>query len=233
MSDKLTSLTDGLVYTLSQQSARAQGSNPTEPVYTLSVEDLYRGIPVEFRDLKLSDGLKAVLKSKPASVAILGPPGTGKTRMLWALKYFVRHKMLSESIGKPIAKHWYMEGEYERRCETSEQAVDRIILNADRVTIEDEAGGIRAHRYDRAWLQILIDYPHFLCVDDIGCIEPTEWVCEAIYHLSNQRRANGLTTIWTSNLTSKQFRDMFGGAIASRILGGVVIEVDGEDWRLK
>ncbi len=100
------------------------------------------------------------------------------------------------------------------------------------VSLLAETGHIRVHRYDREALQELIDYPQWLAMDDIGVVEPNEWVREALYHLANERRASNRTTVWTSNLSPQKIRDTFGAAIASRILGGVVIEVDGKDRRL-
>lgn len=195
--------------------------------------DLWAGIPEEFHGAELSDGLKEVLKRKPPSVTILGPPGTGKTRSLWAMTNHARKSLMGDLIGHPVKRHYMPDGQYERRLCSYHNAIEQKIAENERVEITDEAGGIRAHRYDRDWLDDLISFPYFLCVDDIGCLEPNEWVKEVIYHLSNERRARKRTTIWTSNLTSQQFRDTFGGAIASRILGGEVIEVSGQDWRLK
>jgi hypothetical protein len=198
-----------------------------------SEADLWVEIPEEFHGAELSQGLKEVLTRRPPSVTVLGPPGTGKTRSLWAMKYCARRALIGDLIGSPIKRNYIPDGQYERRICSYDDAIIKIIEKNERVEITDEAGGIRAHRYDRGWLDDLISFPYFLCVDDIGCLEPNEWVKEVIYHLSNERRARKRTTIWTSNLTSQQFRDTFGGAIASRILGGEVIEVSGQDWRLK
>lgn len=195
-------------------------------------EDLWRSIPLEFTGAQLSESLIKVLKSKPPSVTLIGPPGTGKTRSLWALVHHLRHRRMEQYLGTEITRGWVSDGEHCRRQESVDEALDRYIAMHERARITDEAGGIRAHRYDRAWLDSIMNYEHIQCIDDIGCIEPNDWVREAIYCISNTRRAQGKTTIWTSNLTSQQFRDTFGAAIASRILGGEVIEVNGSDKRL-
>ena len=170
---------------------------------------------------------------KSVCITLLGPPGTGKTRALYAARHYARGKLLADAINGEVECLYFKPTEFERRQETDAEAIKRVVSSADRVKIIDEVGDIRSHRYDRGWLDAIIAYPHVLGIDDIGCIVPNEWVLECIYHLSNKRRSQSVPTIWTSNLTRQQFRDTFGAAIASRILGGVVLEVEGEDWRLK
>jgi DNA replication protein DnaC len=181
-----------------------------------TTDDLWVGIPTEYQGALLPDSLRDVLKRGPLSVALIGPAGVGKTRNLWAMVHHARRAVMVNEIGT------------ERRDPLAQGLKDR-----DRVKIITEVGDIRAHRYDRGWLDQQCAWPHWLAVDDIGCIEPNEWVREALYHLANERRAHGRRTVWTSNLTADGLRSTFGGAIASRILGGLVIECGGNDRRLE
>jgi len=199
----------------------------------LEPEHLWVGIPGEFKGSKLPKGIRVALADKSVCITLLGPPGTGKTRSLYAAMHHVRARLLRDQIGAEVEKLHVHHGEYERKEETDQEAINRLVLSADRVKIIDEVGDIRSRRYDRLWLDEIINYQHVLGCDDIGCIPPNEWVLECIYHLSNKRRSLNKTTIWTSNLNRQEFRNTFGAAIASRILGGVVLEVEGEDWRLK
>lgn len=179
------------------------------------VDDLQYGIPVEYQGAELPASLRQILGNEQQTVAMVGAPGTGKTRNLWAMLYHARKARFKSLIGEPRT-----------------EPMVHGITSRDRVRIITEAGNIRAYRYDRAWLTDQCDWPHWLAIDDIGCIEPNEWVREAVYHLANERRAHNRRTIWTSNLDPDGLRSAFGGAIASRILGGVVVEVEGRDRRM-
>ena len=197
-------------------------------------ETLWQGIPVEFEGAVITGDLIAMLnqKPRPVSFALVGPPGTGKTRSLWGMLHSMRKVRFADLIGQPIEPVTITDGAYARREGTVREAIDLELAKRDRMRIESEAGFIRANRYDRKALQELIDYPHWLAVDDIGAATPNDWVSEAIYHLANERRAHGRTTVWTSNLSPQKIRDTFGAAIASRILGGVVVETSGKDRRI-
>ena len=198
-------------------------------------EDLWTGIPEEFQGAELSDGLKAILKQspRPTSFALVGPPGTGKTRSLWAMAHSMRKAATKDWMGREIEREIVKQGEFSERRQTYAEAIASRLASIDRLHIITEVGDVRAHRYDRAALDEWASADGWLAVDDIGAIEPNEWVREALYHLANERRANNRTTVWTSNLTPQKIRDTFGGAIASRILGGAVIETSGNDRRIQ
>ncbi len=200
--------------------------------WNITEDDLWTGVPSEFRGATLSESARALLsqKPRPASFAIVGPPGTGKTRLLWAMVHHSRRKLLP--VGSEIDLRMYSTSEYASKRETRSQAVLRMVRAADCTRIITEVGDLRARRYDRSALDEYAGHDGWLCVDDIGAIEPNEWVREALYHLANERRAHDRPTVWTSNLTAQQLRETFGGAIASRILGGAVVEISGEDRRL-
>ena len=72
-----------------------------------------------------------------------------------------------------------------------------------------------------------------LIIDDIGAERVTEWVRERIVSIINTRSANGLCTIYTSNLSLKGLTDKLGDdRISSRIKGSVTeINLLGKDNR--
>jgi hypothetical protein len=120
--------------------------------------------------------------------------------------------------------------------ETLEQAARRLARRCSTersAEVISEANDILRNRFDRGWLDRCAQIPIRLVVDDVGFMpKPSDWALEAVYCLANDRRASGLKTIWTTNLTPDQIRDAYGQAIASRLLGGEVIEIDGRDRRL-
>lgn len=72
-----------------------------------------------------------------------------------------------------------------------------------------------------------------LIVDDIGAERVTEWVRERIVSIINTRVSNGLSTIYTSNLSLSKLMDKLGDdRISSRIRGSVTeINLLGKDNR--
>ena len=216
------------------------------PVYRLTDEDLPRlddDVPEEYRKATLSPAARAKLNEWHPSVSLVGPPGTGKTRLCWAAlranrrRTFDRCAFVQPAPARRLEDRWdgsWNVPQYETREVWLGEAMRRIRLD-DRVRIVSEAGDIRPHRHDRAWLEDLANWGtarHLLCVDDIGFTRKADdWVVEAVYHLANVRRAKQLPTLWTSNLEADALREVFGAAIASRILGGVLIPVEGRDRR--
>lgn len=72
-----------------------------------------------------------------------------------------------------------------------------------------------------------------LIIDDIGTEKVTEWVRERIVSIINERVSNGLSTIYTSNLSLSELAEKMGDArISSRIRGSVQeIHLTGKDNR--
>lgn len=71
-----------------------------------------------------------------------------------------------------------------------------------------------------------------LIIDDIGSEKLTEWVRERIVSIIHTRVSNGLSTIYTSNLSPEELKEEMGDRIASRILGcSNVVEITGADRR--
>lgn len=71
-----------------------------------------------------------------------------------------------------------------------------------------------------------------LIIDDVGAEKLTEWVRERIISIIHTRVSNGLSTIYTSNLSPEELKAEMGDRISSRILGcSTVIEITGADRR--
>jgi DNA replication protein DnaC len=80
----------------------------------------------------------------------------------------------------------------------------------------------------------LIKQVDMVFFDDIGTESPTKWVREQLYIIINHRYAEGLCSIFTSNMSLAQIghEEVLGDRIASRLDGSCdVIEFKGNDRR--
>lgn len=74
--------------------------------------------------------------------------------------------------------------------------------------------------------------PKVLVMDDIGAENPSQWVIERLYSLINFRVSNGLTTIYTSNISLDEIESRLGPRVRSRIEGSTIeIKFIGKDMR--
>ncbi len=200
--------------------------------HRLTEAEIDLDFPVEYQGAEVLPCVMEAIKQRPISMLIYGPPGTGKTRQGWAMcrqERLIRAKSLL--IDGEVIDHTHYEG---YRLYHRGHWVDAKLLelgNADRIKMITEAGEIRGNRYKRELLDEWAAWPRILIVDDIGFMEPNDWVRESIYHLANERRANNRRTIWTTNLDPDGLKAAFGAAIASRLMGGSIVNLDGEDRR--
>lgn len=73
-----------------------------------------------------------------------------------------------------------------------------------------------------------------LCIDDVGAEKISDWTRQIFYALVDRRYRDIKQTIITSNLSLDKISELIDDRIASRIVEmGIVIELQGEDWRLK
>ena len=221
--------------------AKPISEQPQDLTYRLTAADIEDTLPIEYRKAVAIDAVrqsvKAAIMSKDigGSALISGPPGTGKTWQLYGLLRAQRMRNARSLIetGERIrheltsARKWKAEPEAAWAARRS-----RDVVAMDRLAIISESSDIRRARYDRDRLDAWCKDERILAIDDIGCVKPSEWVLEAVYEIATQRRKDGLTTIWTTNLQPDELRQTFGGAIASRLLGDAVVEIDGKDRRL-
>jgi DNA replication protein DnaC len=71
-----------------------------------------------------------------------------------------------------------------------------------------------------------------LILDDLGQGEITDAFKRWLYSIINKRWEWERPTVLTTNLNDKEFRDMFGDAILSRLLDGRVWKFEGRDHRI-
>lgn len=73
---------------------------------------------------------------------------------------------------------------------------------------------------------------NLLIIDDIGAEKPSEWVRERLLSFINTRVSNGLSTIYTSNLSLEELEAKMGSRVVSRIKGSTKeIQLSGSDRR--
>ena len=77
-------------------------------------------------------------------------------------------------------------------------------------------------------------YVTLLVFDDIGAEKISDWSRQVFYTLIDRRYRSMLQTIITSNKSLGQIAELIDDRISSRIVEmGAVIQMEGEDWRLK
>ena len=215
---------------------RFGGERPSRPdpvVFRLVDDDLDHAIPPDFHGARLLPAVTEVLRSRPVSLLIAGPNGVGKTRQAWAMVRASRRSRLAAlfSDGESIAHDWQHGQGWILPMKRAAWAAQRI--GRDSVWIVSETSDVRRHHFDHDWLDQQARFPSWLVVDDVGASQPTPWVTDALYVLANERRAWKRPTVWTTHHQPEALRDVLGPAIASRLLGGAVLSLDGKDRRLE
>ncbi len=69
-------------------------------------------------------------------------------------------------------------------------------------------------------------------IDDLGAAKLTEFYHQALLWIINYRESEGLAMIITTNKTLEEISETIDDRIASRMAGGVVLELTGEDRRI-
>ncbi len=73
---------------------------------------------------------------------------------------------------------------------------------------------------------------NFLIVDDIGAERVSDWTMQIWYMIVSRRESEMRPTLYTSNLSLSEIKNVLGARIASRLSGGYVFELLGNDYRL-
>jgi DNA replication protein DnaC len=90
----------------------------------------------------------------------------------------------------------------------------------------------RANFDSESRIQEILRTP-LLVVDDLGAAKTSEWVEEITYRVVNTRYEQQRPTIYTSNLTGPQLREVVGERIASRLTECRQVALTGPDRRRK
>lgn len=191
-------------------------------------DDFDQDIPEEYWDAMLLPDLKLELE-RSRTILLTGAPGTGKTHQAWAMIRANRRRRCRHLLGH----HEVVNRPYDKSKESVREKWVRENLRSDEVKIISESNDILRHRYDRDWLDEISMFQDWLVIDDVGfSLRPNDWAIEAIYSLANTRRSLKLQTLWTSNLDPEQIKTVYSPAIASRLMGGAVLQMGGADRRL-
>jgi len=71
-----------------------------------------------------------------------------------------------------------------------------------------------------------------LIIDDIGTEKVSDYVQNTLYIILNKRYENMKPTIMTTNMNSKEITANYGSRMLSRMVSGVMMQVDGSDNRM-
>ena len=139
---------------------------------------------------------------------LIGSYGTGKTMLM---------TILAKSIaGKTLASVLFV------------NAVDLMneIKNAFNSEVKETPFGI-ADKYKKT---------HFLFLDDIDKINPTEYAKELLYSVVNYRTEHELPTITSANHNLEELEGLFGEAIISRLANKektYIVQFNHKNWRIE
>jgi len=176
-------------------------------------------VPDEYQHARLSKEqgphILKCLTENTRFVAFIGPTGVGKTYTVHALRIYYAWL---------FAKH---------RPDYDAAMVARNLTEDYNVQVISESYDVRGHRYDRQWLDKLVEWRGPVCIDDLGALTPDDWCKEAAYVLANERLKHRRPTVWTSNHDSKGLSALYDGRIVSRIAAGTVIKLEGKDQRIR
>src|SRR3990167_2105770 len=81
------------------------------------------------------------------------------------------------------------------------------------------------------WINRLSNAP-VLVLDDLGVGNHTDWSRGIVYQVIDKRYRDCKQTIITTNLSINKLSEVVDDRIASRLCDGIVIEMQGKDWRI-
>ena len=175
-----------------------------------------RDIPRAIQDPKLQDFPETLAQSlwdwcndDVWSITLTGPSGTGKTHAAFALARSWYHAHLNSNAGSPAPLF---------------SPLSELVAAARSAAMSGGHEGALDHFKKHAGLVIL---------DEMTGERVTEFALEAVYAVIYHRDMNQLPTIITTNLTLDEISEKFSDRIASRIGGGLVVKMNGSDYRLR
>jgi len=177
-------------------------------------------IPFRYRMASLRDfsGIEEVIEwaSHPFdSLFIHGTCGNGKTHLLYALVREL-HKGYRCDVVSAVDINMRLRATFGNDSEEKEQSIIREYTRGKLTEIKD---------YSDCW-----DYlPMF---DDLGAHKVSDYAREVWYEIIDKRYRNIMPAVYTSNLRLNEIAEVMGDRIASRLAGGVVFELKGDDRRV-
>lgn len=172
---------------------------------------LLENIPPRFENARLADfkNIDQVLQwiARPEEFfLVIGPCGTGKTRLACAMAVALREKEITTKIVYSSDLFLSLRQSFNTKIGTNQLSEFQII----------EA----------------MTTPPILICDDIGVQKQTEYVIEAWYNIIDARYRNCKPTAFTSNLSLKEISAFMSDRVASRLMSGTVVTLTGKDRRL-
>lgn len=136
----------------------------------------------------LSEKIGSYIKSPAKFLVIVGPPGTGKTYICSALMEIMPKRVTSI------------------RAYSERKLLEKLRMGIS----QGVEGDYMSH------LHYLID-DDFVIIDDLGSSGHNAWREEILMEAIDYRYKDGKKTVFTSNLSSKDFMDVYGERIKSRL----------------
>jgi len=167
----------------------------------------YAQVPVDVRTA-FSDLITATLSMEkgttPPGLTILGEPGAGKTRALYAL---AEHLLRSTWHGKKLY-----------RMEVQPMMVEHIdwVQMVRTTTRFGESSETRSEA--QSYIKDVERFPGFLFLDDVGVSAMPDFVAEAFYALVDHRLKNWRPTIFVSNASPHELTQSLDPRITHRLL---------------
>lgn len=156
---------------------------------------------------KVVDVCKAFIEN-PADMVLTGAPGTGKTHLAAAiLRELVRESHIRDREAARFVPVPELLAEI-RACYRDGGPDERDIMD----------------RYSSL---------PYLVLDDLGAEKTTEWSITTLYLIIDRRYRDMRPTIVTTNLTLEQIAATLSERISSRLAGGKIVTLKGEDYRMK
>jgi len=147
-----------------------------------------------------------------ASIYLHGPVGCGKT--LLAVKMLLRTVLMLAPDAE--SEDWAWPFEPQRIQISSVPA----LLAEIRATFDGNGSSTDVVGYYSTL--------HWLALDDLGAEKPSDWVCDILFQIIDERYGALRPTIFTSNLSLGELSDRLSERIADRILemcSGHIIEI--------
>lgn len=167
--------------------------------------------PKKFKGAALADfpndtqrDVRLWLQDPADLMTLTGDPGVGKTRLAWAI-------LLECSLPDPRDAEFWKSTE--------------LLLHWQSIV---SAFGM--HELERE-LKRMSRMKSLLVIDDLGCEKLTEFGHQGLVLLFSVREERELPTIVTTNATMQEIADSIDARVASRLDGGVVLEMGGKDRR--
>jgi len=181
--------------------------------------------PMDTRDGQLTEIINYCLAfssdtEQSASIYLHGNVGSGKT--LLAAKMLLRATMMAISS-------W---AENEWRWSPHVPAIRLRSVPALLTEIRGTFGG------SGSATSIINEYSNlaWLALDDIGAEKPSEWVCDVLFQIVDERYGRRRPTIFTSNLSLRELSERLGERIADRVMemcGRNILEIKVGSYRDK